>query len=66
VCRDPDPGFIGPALERIDGLLASAEHVIAAEIEEALPAFALIHAAATIAATEPAEPVPFELSIVTA
>jgi hypothetical protein len=66
VCRDPDPGFIGPALERIDGLLASAEHVIVAEIEDALPAFALIHAAATIAATEPAEPAPFELSVVMA
>ena len=27
-CRDPDPGAVGPALERIDGLLATAEQLM--------------------------------------
>jgi hypothetical protein len=53
VCRDPDPGAIGPALERIDGLLAGAEHLIAEPAGDPRPAIGLIHAAATIAATEP-------------
>ncbi|HWC85759.1 MAG TPA: amidohydrolase family protein [Solirubrobacteraceae bacterium] len=64
VCRDPDPGAIGPALERVDGLLAAAEHLITSrDGHNALPAIRQIHAAATIAATEPPEPAPFELEI---
>jgi uncharacterized protein len=53
VCRDPDPGAVGPALERVDGLLDAAEGVIGADGVDPRPAIGLIHAAATIAATEP-------------
>jgi hypothetical protein len=53
VCRDPDPGPVGPALERIDGLLAGAEQLIATPVDDPRAAIGLIHAAATIAATEP-------------
>jgi hypothetical protein len=53
VCRDPDPGAAGPALERIDGLLAGAERLIAAPVEDPRAPIGLIHAAATVAATEP-------------
>lgn len=53
VCRDPDPGVAGPALERIDGLLAAAETQIPAAEPGSLLAVGLVHAAATIAATEP-------------
>ncbi|HWF74359.1 MAG TPA: amidohydrolase family protein [Solirubrobacteraceae bacterium] len=53
VCRDPDPGPVGPALERIDGLLTAAELLIGAGAEDPRAAIGLIHAAATIAATEP-------------
>lgn len=53
VCRDPDAGAVGAALERIDGLLAAAESLVSAQGEELRPAIGLIHAAATIAATEP-------------
>jgi hypothetical protein len=52
VCRDPDPGSAGPALERIDELLAGAEQLIRAGGEDAALAFGLFHAAGTIAATE--------------
>ncbi len=52
VCRDPDPGAIGPALERIDALLAAAEQVLAGPREQARAAFGLIMAAGAIAATE--------------
>jgi hypothetical protein len=52
VGRDPDPGVAGHALERINGLLAAAEHVIAGGGEETMLALGLVHAAATIAATE--------------
>ena len=54
VCRDPDPGVVGPALERIDALLAAAEELIAGGAENPLPAFGLLVAAGAIAATEPA------------
>ena len=27
-CRDPDPGVVGPALDRIDELLAAAEQLL--------------------------------------
>ena len=53
VCRDPDPGAVGPALERIDGLLAGAESLIADGGIEPFLAFGLLMAAGTIAATEP-------------
>ena len=53
VCRDPDPGGAGPALARIDNLLNSAEQLITAHDAHLRRALRLIHAAATIAATEP-------------
>jgi uncharacterized protein len=53
VCRDPEPGVAGPALERIDGLLCAAEQLIAAGGEQARVAFDLGMAAGVIAATEP-------------
>ena len=53
VCRDPDPGLVGPALERIDALLANAEQYIADAGEQAFLALGLVMAASTIAATEP-------------
>jgi uncharacterized protein len=52
-CRDPDPGVVGPALERVDGLLASAEQLIAAGNDRARAAVGLVMAAGVIAATEP-------------
>jgi hypothetical protein len=55
VCRDPDPGVVGPALERIDGLLAAAERLIAAQDADYRLAIGLIHGSATIAVTEPLE-----------
>jgi uncharacterized protein len=53
VCRDPDPGIAGPALERIDTLLSTAEGVLAAGGEDGRMALGLVMAAAVIAATEP-------------
>ncbi|MGI8714201.1 MAG: amidohydrolase family protein [Solirubrobacteraceae bacterium] len=53
VCRDPDPGLAGPALDRIDQLLADAEQLMSAGAEPARAAFGLVIAAAVIAATEP-------------
>jgi hypothetical protein len=53
VCRDLDPGGAGPALARIDNLLNSAEQLITAHDAHLRRALRLIHAAATIAATEP-------------
>jgi predicted TIM-barrel fold metal-dependent hydrolase len=52
-CRDPDPGPAGPALERIDGLLATAEQVLTAGGEQSRNAVGLVMAAGVIAATEP-------------
>jgi uncharacterized protein len=52
-CRDPDPGPAGPALERIDKLLSTAEGVLSTSGEHARIAFGLVMAAAVIAATEP-------------
>jgi hypothetical protein len=52
-CRDPDAGAFAATLERIDGLLADAEQLIAGEREQALVAFGLLMAAGAIAATEP-------------
>jgi hypothetical protein len=52
-CRDPNPGVVGPALERIDGLLAAAEQLLAAGDAQARAAVGLVVAAGVIAATEP-------------
>jgi predicted TIM-barrel fold metal-dependent hydrolase len=52
-CRDPDPGVAGLAMERIDGLLAAAEQLVAAGGEQTRAAFGLVMAAGVIAATEP-------------
>ena len=53
VCRDPDPGVVGPVLRRIDALLAGAEQLIAEPGVEPVLAFGLLMAAGAIAATEP-------------
>ncbi len=54
VCRDPDPGAAGPALERIDKLLCAAEQLLGATGGEQLrAALGLVMAAGVIAATEP-------------
>ena len=55
VCRDPAPGVVGPALERIDALLAAAEHIVIGNRDQARTAFGLLMAAAAIAATEPTQ-----------
>ena len=52
-CRDPDPGPAGPALERVDGLLAAAEPLLSAGGDAARTGLALVTAAGAIAATEP-------------
>jgi uncharacterized protein len=52
-CRDPDPGIVGPAMERVDGLLAAAEQLLAAGDDRARAAVGLVMAAGVIAATEP-------------
>jgi predicted TIM-barrel fold metal-dependent hydrolase len=52
-CRDPDPGDAGPALERIDELLATAEQLLAGGGEQARTAVGLVMASGVIAATEP-------------
>jgi predicted TIM-barrel fold metal-dependent hydrolase len=53
VCRDPDPGAAGPALERINELLASAEQQSLAPGQDPFLTLGLVMAAGTIAATEP-------------
>ena len=53
VCRDPDPGTVGPVLQRIDALLAGTEELIADAGAEPVLAFGLLMAAGAIAATEP-------------
>jgi uncharacterized protein len=52
VCRDPDPGAAGAALQRIDGLLSAAEQHLSAGGEHTRSAFGLVAAAGAIAATE--------------
>ncbi len=52
-CRDPDPGPVGPVLERVDELLAVAQSLATAGEEEARAAFGLVISASVIAATEP-------------
>ncbi len=55
-CRDPDPGAVGPAMERIDGLLAAAEQLLADREGSPRAAVGLLMAAGAIAATEPQPP----------
>jgi hypothetical protein len=55
VCRDPDPGAVGPVLERIDALLAGTEELIADAASEPFLVFGLLMAAGAIAATEPVD-----------
>jgi hypothetical protein len=52
-CRDPEPGPAGPALARIDELLANAEQVLGAGDDDSRLGLGLVMAAAVIAATEP-------------
>ena len=52
VCRDPDPGDVGPALARIDSLLGDAEKAIG-EAGDPFLALGLVMAAGAIAGTEP-------------
>jgi len=53
VCRDPEPGAVGPALARIDELLAVGEQLAAAGGEEGAAALRPVAAAGVIAGTEP-------------
>lgn len=53
VCRDPDPGSVGPTLRRIDTLLADTEQHAAGASEHTFLVLGLMMAASTIAATEP-------------
>jgi uncharacterized protein len=65
VCRDPKPGAAGPALARIDSLLAAAEPLAAGSREQTSLAFGLVMTAGAIAATEPIDhaiPVPARTS----
>jgi hypothetical protein len=55
-CRDPDPGAVGPTLQRIDELLTAAEQLVGLGREQARGAFGLVIAAGVIAATEPLTP----------
>jgi predicted TIM-barrel fold metal-dependent hydrolase len=56
-CRDPDPGVVGPAMERVDELLAAAEDLLSPGDDRARAAVGLVMAAGVIAATEPLSPV---------
>lgn len=58
VTRDPEPGSVGPALERIDALLDAAEQMIRADDEASVLVPGLLAAANTIAVTEPLEEAP--------
>jgi uncharacterized protein len=55
-CRDPEPGAAGPALERIDGMLAAAEGSLGGDREHTRTAAGLVIAAGVIAATERLDP----------
>jgi uncharacterized protein len=55
-CRDPEPGVAGPALERIDGILAAAEGSLGGDREQTRTAAGLVIAAGVIAATEQLDP----------
>jgi uncharacterized protein len=56
VCRDPNPGEAGPAMQRIDGMLAAANALIAAGGDQTRAAIGLVVAAGAVAATEPLAP----------
>ena len=53
-CARSAAGEAGPAIERIDALLATAEKLAVSGAPESLAAIGLVHAASVIAATEPA------------
>jgi hypothetical protein len=53
VCRDPDPGGADQALARIDNLLDAAEQLMTTHDAHPWRVLRPIHAAVTIAATEP-------------
>ncbi len=53
VCRDPDPGAVGPVLRRIDGALDGAGRIMGDGGPQAFAAIGLLMAAAAMAATEP-------------
>ena len=53
VCRDPEPGVAGPALERIDSFLTIAEQALGGGGGQSRTAVGLVMAAGVIAATEP-------------
>jgi uncharacterized protein len=55
-CRDPEPGAAGPALERIDGMLAAAEGSLGGDREQTRTAAGLVISAGVIAATERLDP----------
>jgi predicted TIM-barrel fold metal-dependent hydrolase len=52
-CRDPEPGIVGPAMERIDGLLDAAEQLLGQADDRGRAAAGLMMAAGVIAGTEP-------------
>ena len=52
MCRDPDPGSAGAALERIDHMLSDAEQLLGRDGEDARAAVGLVMAAGVIAGTE--------------
>ena len=52
-CRDPSPGGVEAALDRIDAALASAEALVAAGGPQAFSAVGLLMGANALAATEP-------------
>jgi hypothetical protein len=53
VCRDPEPGPAGDALDRIDASLDAAERIILAGGRTGWAAIGLVHATMVFAATEP-------------
>jgi hypothetical protein len=54
VCRDPEPGPAGDALDRIDASLDTAERLILTGGRASWPAIGLVHSTMVFAATEPA------------
>ena len=54
VCRDPEPGPAGEALERIDASLDAAERLMLAGGRQAFAAVGIVHSTMVYAATEPA------------
>jgi hypothetical protein len=54
VCRDPEPGPAGEALDRIDASLDAAERILLPGGAQGWAAIGLVHATMVFAATEPA------------